>query len=357
MVAKPNFFTKVLEVMVDDDVALCLTPQGFNNVNPETDIFNNLNLPFWEYMLPRADALGYIACTGTNFCIRAEPLRDCGFFPTYTITEDYALGMELKKRNCRAVYLNEYLAVGEAPDEVRNIFRQRSRWCKGQMQVLFSRHCPFFDFGLSLSMRWLYTSVTWSYITNTLAVPVTVLVPFIALVFGIYPLEINKSFALASTLFFTSGQLVTMFCTRVEHLKPLWFVSVSCHILWFTYTKAFLNVLWSRLNTKKKMVFKSTKKKGEEAAKRARSWCLPEIGDMEGTKDAYIIILSFSISFMTCLVGIFQIIDKPFTSEGNFRWYLMLSVFWAIYNMMPPALFICFCIKKGELYSLQALAQ
>jgi hypothetical protein len=73
--------------------------------------------------------------TGTNFCIRAAPLADCGWFPTYTITEDYALGIELKKRDYKAVYINEYLAVGEAPEEIRNIFRQRSRWCKGQMQV------------------------------------------------------------------------------------------------------------------------------------------------------------------------------------------------------------------------------
>lgn len=28
MVAKPNFFTKILEVMTDDDNALTLTPQG-----------------------------------------------------------------------------------------------------------------------------------------------------------------------------------------------------------------------------------------------------------------------------------------------------------------------------------------
>jgi hypothetical protein len=61
MVAKPNFFTKILEVMVDDDVSLCLTPQGFNNVDAQSDIFNNLNLSFWEYMLPGTDALGYIA--------------------------------------------------------------------------------------------------------------------------------------------------------------------------------------------------------------------------------------------------------------------------------------------------------
>lgn len=135
MVAKPNFYTKILEVMMDDDCALCLTPQGFNNVDAQSDIFNNLNLSFWEYMLPGTDALGYIACTGTNFCLRCYPLADCGWFPSFTITEDYALGMMLKAKNYKAGYLNEYLAIGEAPEEPRNIFRQRSRWCKGQMQV------------------------------------------------------------------------------------------------------------------------------------------------------------------------------------------------------------------------------
>lgn len=53
----------------------------------------------------------------------------------YTITEDYALGMELKKRNYKGSYLLDYIAEGEAPDEVRNVMRQRSRWCKGHMQV------------------------------------------------------------------------------------------------------------------------------------------------------------------------------------------------------------------------------
>ena len=35
----------------------------------------------------------------------------------------------------RGRYLCDYLAVGEAPDEARNLFRQRSRWTKGHMQV------------------------------------------------------------------------------------------------------------------------------------------------------------------------------------------------------------------------------
>lgn len=46
--AKPSFFCKLLEVMTDDDIALCLSPQGFSNVDPATDIFNNTNQQFWE---------------------------------------------------------------------------------------------------------------------------------------------------------------------------------------------------------------------------------------------------------------------------------------------------------------------
>ena len=35
---------------------------------------------------------------------------------------------------CR--YVPEYLAVGEAPDQVRNCFQQRSRWCKVRLQII-----------------------------------------------------------------------------------------------------------------------------------------------------------------------------------------------------------------------------
>ena len=319
----------------------------------------------------------------------------------------------------KAGYLNEYLAIGEAPEEIRNIFRQRSRWCKGQMQVrggaahrpgqggavmlairfgcrltpsrlhayespthktapcpwasapansifapapqpkpppqvLFSKSCPLFDTGLTIGMRLLYTSVTWSYITNTFAVPCAVLVPFIALVFGVYPLVLNRDFALAATLYFSASTLVTSYCTNRKHIKPLWFCIVSCHLLWFTFTKALINVLFRKI-TKKKVVFKSTKKKGEDdgrGTKATRKWCRPpaNVGDMEGTLDAWILVVSFSFSFITAVVGLFQIIDKPFTAQGDFKFYLMLSVFWAVYNMIPPSLFIFYCYQKGHLF-------
>ena len=72
-----------------------------------------------------------IHCAGTNFLIRAAAFKEAGWSPEYTLTEDFALGMELKKRRWQCRYVEEYLAVGEAPDEVRNCFQQRSRWAKG----------------------------------------------------------------------------------------------------------------------------------------------------------------------------------------------------------------------------------
>lgn len=71
------------------------------------------------------------ACAaGTNFLIRATAFQEAGWSPEYTLTEDYALGMELTRLHWHCRYVNEYLAIGEAPHETRNCFQQRSRWCK-----------------------------------------------------------------------------------------------------------------------------------------------------------------------------------------------------------------------------------
>ncbi len=171
---------------------------------------------------------------------------------------------------------------------MRNIFRQRSRWCKGQMQVFFSARCPLLNSGLSLGHRLLYTGACWSYITNTFAVPLAVMVPFLAIVFGILPFNLNRwaaaaaapeelrssclarrcwaciwragrsgcsrargltgparlpffppcrDFAMAATLYLISNSLINLYCKKRWHIKLMWFGAVSCTLLWFTFTK------------------------------------------------------------------------------------------------------------------------
>jgi len=67
---------------------------------------------------------------GTNFLCRATALQESGWSPTYTLTEDFALGMIMKANKWHCCYVEDYLAVGEAPEQIRNCFQQRSRWSK-----------------------------------------------------------------------------------------------------------------------------------------------------------------------------------------------------------------------------------
>ncbi len=53
--------------------------------------------------------------------------------------------MQLKKFGWHCRYVQEYLAIGEAPDQIRNCYQQRSRWCK-VCQFMIALHLPLFSF-------------------------------------------------------------------------------------------------------------------------------------------------------------------------------------------------------------------
>ena len=163
-----------------------------------------------------------------------------GGSPTYTLTEDYALGMEMLKRQWQCRYVPSYLVVGEAPEQVRNAMQQRSRWVKvrpsctlctpppglscsrqsstkvlpvdcrlrarphertahpwlgyspitfastwnvqGHFQIMFSwQHCPLFQWKLPVFMRIMYCSGVWNYITGAISTPLFIVVPMITI--------------------------------------------------------------------------------------------------------------------------------------------------------------------------------
>jgi hypothetical protein len=156
----------------------------------------------------------------------------------------------------------------------------------------------------------------------------------------------------------------------------MWFCVVSCHLLWFTFTKAIFNVLWKKVTgarpgpavackpawgahararvccmhtaphtlppprsftlaggvtsfkaTDKKVVNKAAPQlqqggSGGAAAgdssndAQRRPWHgMQNLGDMEGTWDAWVLFASFAISAITAAVGVFQMVDKPFTAQ------------------------------------------
>lgn len=77
--------------------------------------------------------------------------------------------MELKKKKWECRYVEEYLVVGEAPEQVRNCFQQRSRWCKGHFQIVFGPKNPLLQKELSWPMKIMYCSGESSFFSEVAA--------------------------------------------------------------------------------------------------------------------------------------------------------------------------------------------
>ena len=88
-----------------------------------------------------------------------------------------ALALEVQKEGWKGAYVQEYLAIGEVPETIRNAFLQKSRWCKGGMQIFLSKHNAVFASNLSPLQRLVWNTSGWSYICTTLSTPVFLVSP------------------------------------------------------------------------------------------------------------------------------------------------------------------------------------
>eukprot|EP00127_Corallochytrium_limacisporum_P004765 Clim_evm4s173 gene=Clim_evmTU4s173 len=146
-------------------VGFVQTPQLFFNVDQREDPMDCKATQFFEVICASRDGGNATACVGTNFIASRMALSDIGGFPTFSVTEDAAMGMLMQSKGYKGIYTGEYLAVGISPTTLSDVFRQRSRWCKGTFQMIFDRHnSPFVAKGLKMTQRLIYigTGLTYS---------------------------------------------------------------------------------------------------------------------------------------------------------------------------------------------------
>ncbi|MET7392404.1 bifunctional polysaccharide deacetylase/glycosyltransferase family 2 protein [Dactylosporangium sp. NPDC005572] len=72
---------------------------------------------------------------GAIGAFRREALADAGGVPADTLAEDTDLTMAVLRAGWRAVYAADAVAWTEAPSSLRQLWRQRYRWCYGTMQA------------------------------------------------------------------------------------------------------------------------------------------------------------------------------------------------------------------------------
>ncbi|RMZ57138.1 hypothetical protein APUTEX25_003595 [Auxenochlorella protothecoides] len=326
-VPNADFYQKMVPMLDGgQDVGMVLSPQTFYNLNPEGDVFNHANVHFWDYTQPGYDALGLISCTGTNFLVRARAFADAGWFPEWTLTEDFALGIELKRRYWQCRYVQEYLAIGEAPDDVRNCFQQRSRWSKGHFQTFFSRHNPVIQSGLSPLMRWMYGSVILAYFSAFLGTPLLMLVPMITVWFGSFPIVINFWAAVCITVYYGATLLLNYYTHSFGHLKSMWFTGVSNCILWYAFLKAMYRSTLGRY-IDGSIVFKVTAKGLQ------RMGALP-------LRDVWMAAFFFVTMIVTLIFGLIHYSRGPASTP------LVISLIFMALNLVPNYLLLQYALFR-----------
>jgi cellulose synthase (UDP-forming) len=191
-VPQRNFLMRTIGFFSDPKIGIVQAPHAFYNHDPmQANLALRKSLPddqrfFFEAILPSRDAWDAAFCCGSNSVTRRAALQSIGnALPTGSITEDMLLTLALLRTGYVTRYLNERLAYGLAPENVRAFFIQRQRWARGAMQILFQPMGPFGK-NLTLMQRLLFLPTHW--LTQGLLLLLVVVAPILFLWTGIRPL-------------------------------------------------------------------------------------------------------------------------------------------------------------------------
>jgi cellulose synthase/poly-beta-1,6-N-acetylglucosamine synthase-like glycosyltransferase/peptidoglycan/xylan/chitin deacetylase (PgdA/CDA1 family) len=84
---------------------------------------------------------------GAIGAFRRETLADVGGVSSATLAEDTDLTMAVLRAGWKVVYEESAIAWTEAPSSLRQLWRQRYRWCYGTMQAMWKHRRSFFERG------------------------------------------------------------------------------------------------------------------------------------------------------------------------------------------------------------------
>ncbi|KAF6264344.1 hypothetical protein COO60DRAFT_1698383 [Scenedesmus sp. NREL 46B-D3] len=374
-----GFLPKILRVLSDDRWDLVLTPQYFTNISPYADAFNHLNPQFWEYILPGLTTLGYVACTGTNMGLRLSMLHNHssthdrddnqavqpfvsgqgipsaryesamqGPFPVYSVTEDYALSLELKKAGVKGTYHAEYLVRGAAPSGITAVDIQRGRWTEGHYQIFFSAKNPaFYPHKLGLMGSIYYNYGTLAYLCNIITIWVYQMVPLLSAL-GVQPVAFSPAFRYAATAYLLLTVAVQYYVREAPHFFGMWRANMSNILLSWTYMKA---ICRAALRTKSGFATHTAAEETPEdsimpnpptADRQEDSLAQEQVRDVVGH------LLYFSLLLLLSGATIVICVSKT-VKDGRLHSRFLLPAAWAVYNAVGPMLFLCAaCLKKSK---------
>ncbi|MDR0462701.1 MAG: cellulase family glycosylhydrolase [Pseudomonadales bacterium] len=196
MIPHENFLMETVPYFMGEDkeqMGFVQTPQTFYepdmfqfNLYAEESMPNEHEYFYKAVQLSKNKSNSVIFC-GTNAVVSRHALEDAGGFSTVSITEDFATGVEIQSKGYKCLAIAASLAEGLPPHNLRSLFRQRTRWARGNLQA-GRRQNILFRSGLSLWQRINYFSAVtnWFFPLKQL---IFLLAPVLFAVFGIVFVE------------------------------------------------------------------------------------------------------------------------------------------------------------------------
>ncbi len=210
MIPKRNFLSKTLGYFADEDVAFVQTPQIFYNMdmyqyNYRSNIPNEQDFFMRDVQEARA-SINAVLHVGTNAVFRKKHIEEIGGYPTCSITEDMAVGMLLHAKQFRGIFVNEELAFGLSTTMYTDLLKQRDRWCRGNLQVMF-KILPKALFSLTKAQRIAYFDGLL-YWFSSIQKMIYLSIPIIYLLFGVTIIEASFHDLIVLFIPYIMGQLL-----------------------------------------------------------------------------------------------------------------------------------------------------
>ena len=117
------------------------TPQSFYNPDLfQFNLFAENKIPneqdyFYKDVQISRNKSNCVIYGGSNTLISREALNDVGGFYTDSITEDFATGILIQATGYHCYAINQVLASGLSPTDLKSLINQRVRWARGCIQT------------------------------------------------------------------------------------------------------------------------------------------------------------------------------------------------------------------------------
>ncbi|MDK9696642.1 MAG: UDP-forming cellulose synthase catalytic subunit [Siculibacillus sp.] len=173
----------------DPRLFLVQTPHFFLNPDPiEKNLVTWARMPSENEMFYSVIQRGLDRWNAAFFCgsaavLRRSALEEAGGFSGISITEDCETALDLHSRGWTSRFVDKPMIAGLQPETLAQFIGQRSRWCRGMVQILMMKN-PLFKSGLSMAQRiaYLSSSLFWLF---PLPRAIFVVAPLLYIFFGV----------------------------------------------------------------------------------------------------------------------------------------------------------------------------